>query len=112
MSVWSEVQSCMVQLMILPLAVSCFGKSRLVVLFWYRLSRVVPDKKGKGKVFPYSLPSVGTGADPSVQAVSPQLTLSHPPGGRLPLLSVMLAVTFQLKGRYQIILLGDRGTCM
>jgi len=26
----------------------------------------------KGKVFPYSLPSVGPGADPGVQAVSPQ----------------------------------------
>ena len=31
-------------------------------------------KKGKGKVFPYSLPSVGPGADPSVQAVSLQVT--------------------------------------
>ena len=30
--------------------------------------------KGKGKVFPYSLPIVGPGADPSVQAVSPQVT--------------------------------------
>jgi len=30
--------------------------------------------KGKGKVFPYSLPSVGPGADPDVQAVSPQVT--------------------------------------
>ena len=30
--------------------------------------------KVKGKVFPYSLPSVGPGADPGVQAVSPQLT--------------------------------------
>ena len=30
--------------------------------------------KGKGKVSPYSLPSVGPGADPGVQAVSPQVT--------------------------------------
>jgi len=30
--------------------------------------------KEKGKVFPYSLPSVGPGADPGVQAVSPQVT--------------------------------------
>jgi len=30
--------------------------------------------KGKGKVFPNSLPSVGPGADPGVQAVSPQVT--------------------------------------
>ena len=29
---------------------------------------------GKGKVFPYSLPSVWPGADPGVQAVSPQVT--------------------------------------
>ena len=36
---------------------------------------------------PYSIPSVGPGADPGVQAVSPQVTVSHPPGGRLPLLS-------------------------
>ena len=28
----------------------------------------------KGKVFPYSLPSVGPGADSGVQAVSPQVT--------------------------------------
>ena len=28
----------------------------------------------KGKVFRYSLPSVGPGADPGVQAVSPQVT--------------------------------------
>jgi len=28
----------------------------------------------KRKVFPYSLPSVGPGADPGVQAVSPQVT--------------------------------------
>jgi len=32
------------------------------------------ETKGKGKVFPYSLPSVGPGADPGVQAVSPQVT--------------------------------------
>ena len=47
---------------------------------------------GKGKGFPYSIPSVGPGADPGVQAVSPQV--SHPPGGRLPLLSARPAVTF------------------
>ena len=28
----------------------------------------------KGKVFPYSLPSIGPGDDPGVQAVSPQVT--------------------------------------
>jgi len=49
--------------------------------------------KGKGKGFPYSTPSVGPGADPGVQAVSPQVVESHPPGGRLPLLSARPAVT-------------------
>jgi len=29
------------------------------------------EVKSKGKVLPYSLPSVGSGADPGVQAVSP-----------------------------------------
>jgi len=38
------------------------------------LELVCSKGKGKGKVFPYSLPSVGPGADPSVQAVSPQVT--------------------------------------
>ena len=36
--------------------------------------RVYSEVKGKGKVFPYSLPSVGPGADPGVEAVSPQVT--------------------------------------
>jgi len=52
------------------------------------------SKKGKG--FPYSIPSVGPGADPGVQAVSLQVTVSHPPGGRLPLLSARPAVTSPL----------------
>jgi len=43
----------------------------------------------KVKAFPYSIPSI----DPGVQAVSPQVTVSHPPGGRLPLLSARPAVT-------------------
>jgi len=51
-------------------------------------------KKLKGKGFPYSLPIVGPKVDPDVQAVSPQVTISHPPGGRLPLLSTRPAVTF------------------
>jgi len=38
-------------------------------------------------------PSFGLGADPGVQAVSPQVTISHPPGGRLPLLTARPAVT-------------------
>jgi len=53
--------------------------------------------KSKGNVFPYSLPSVGPGADPGVQAVSPQVTCSelrHRPGSSLPLLSARPAFTF------------------
>jgi len=37
-------------------------------------------KTGKG--FPYSLPSMGPGAVPGVPAVSPQVNISHSPGGR------------------------------
>ena len=37
--------------------------------------------------------SVGPGADPGIQAVSLQVAVSHPPGGRLPLLSARRAVT-------------------
>jgi len=47
----------------------------------------------KVKAWPYSIPSVGPGDDPGVQADSPQVTVSHPPGGRLPLLSDRPAVT-------------------
>jgi len=43
---------------------------------------------------------VGPGADPGVQAVSPQVTLIHPPGGRLPLLSAGPAVTFPAEERH------------
>jgi len=49
--------------------------------------------KDKGKGFPYSIPSVGPGADPGVQAVSLQVTISHPPGGRLTLLSARPVIT-------------------
>ena len=58
------------------------------------------NSKGKGKVLPYSLPSVGPTADPSVQAVSPRVTWSHPRGGRLPLHSARPTVTFPAKERH------------
>ena len=52
----------------------------------------------KDKGFTYSLLSVEPRVDPGVQAVSralsPQATISHQPGGRLPLLSAKPAVTF------------------
>ena len=70
----------------------------------------------KVKAFPYSIPSVGPGADPGVHAVSLQVTVSHPPGGRLPLLSARPAVTFPAAEHHRplagtlAILIGDRGT--
>ena len=47
----------------------------------------------KVNAFPYLIPSVGPRADPGVQGVSPQVTVSHPSGGRMPLLSARPAVT-------------------
>jgi len=38
------------------------------------LEKIRQEVKVKGQVFPYSLPSVGPGADPGVRAVSPQVT--------------------------------------
>ena len=50
------------------------------------------------KVLPYLLPSVGPGADdPGIQAVSPQVTFSHPLAGRLPVLSTQPAISFPAK---------------
>ena len=54
---------------------------------------LIKNSKNKGKGFPYSIPSIGPRADPGVQAVSLQVTVSYPPGGRLPLLSARPAVT-------------------
>ena len=45
----------------------------------------------------FSSPSVGPGADPGVQAVNSQVTISYPPGGMLPLLSARPA--FYLRKR-------------
>jgi len=74
----------------------------VVVLFWlysycllfYHICLVNKDTHKNGKGFPYSLPSVGPRADPGVQAVSPQVNISHLPVGRLPLLSAGHVVTF------------------
>ena len=54
--------------------------------------------KVEGEVLPYSLLSFGTGADPDVQAVSPQETLS---GSSLALLSARPAVTFPAEERHR-----------
>jgi len=54
----------------------------------------------KKALFPYLIPSVRPGADSGAQAVSPQVTLSHPPSGRLPLLSARPTATFPTKQRH------------
>jgi len=41
-----------------------------------KITVVTEVKKSKGKGFPYSIPSVGPGADPGVQAVSLQVKSS------------------------------------
>jgi len=53
----------------MKLQAHCIGRN---VLQW--IGNWLSGRKVKGKVFPYSLPSVGPGADPGVQAVSPQVT--------------------------------------
>ena len=90
---------------------------RTLALVESRRRHYFRDGKDKGKGFPYSTPSVGPGADPGVQAVSLQVTVSHPPGGKLPLLSARPAVTSPaaehhrpLAGTKLYCLLGDRGT--
>jgi len=54
--------------------------SEASVLYWYGICTRyrASNIKVSGKFLPYSLPSVGPGADPGVQAVSPQVTISHP----------------------------------
>ena len=51
-----------------PTAANC-GKHTELYINLYS-----PKYGKKGKVYPCSLPSVGPGADPGVQAVSPQVT--------------------------------------
>jgi len=45
----------MVQMMPLPLTVSCFSKIQTVLPFWYRLTRVVPNKGPLNSVRMYVL---------------------------------------------------------
>jgi len=52
------------------------------------------------RIGPYLLPSVEPRADPGVQAVSQQVTTSHPPSSRLPLLFTKPAVTFPAAEHY------------
>jgi len=68
------------------------------------MRRITWPVSKKGKVFPYSLPSVGSGADPGVQAGSPQVTWSesrHIPSSSLPLLSAKPAFTLVALTRWR-----------
>jgi len=75
-----------------------YGGEHLIATHY---SFIDPDRmKGwvglvKGKVFPYSLPSVGPGADPGIQAVSLQVNFKSFPGNRLPLLPGLLSPSRQ-----------------
>ena len=89
LSVWSEMQTC-----ILPSWCHCHSvslasvKSRLVLPFWYRLTRV---KKGKGS--PYSITERRVPELIPVLGSQPAGDVCHKPGGRLSLLSARPAVT-------------------
>jgi len=73
------------------------------------------NRPEKGVVRPTSRDPFKCSVPPEIsQSVSLQVALSHPPGGRLPLLSACGYLPSQRAlppiGQYQIILLGDRGT--
>ena len=80
-----------------------YGYAKKVINQGLELGLVVRQyeaNKGNGKVFPYSLASIGPRADTGVHTVGLQVTLSHSPGSRLPLLSARPAVTFAAKERH------------
>jgi len=66
-------------------------------------SHLCPPFLVKRQVLPYSLLSVGPGADPGVQVVSPQVTFKLSLSGRLPLLSARPAVTFPAEQRHRLL---------
>jgi len=74
-------------------------------------SQRLANGKVQGKVLPYSLPSVGSRADPSVLGVSLQVTFQSSPHDRLPLLSARHAVTFPDEER-QCPLTGTKLYCL
>ena len=58
------------------------------------------QNRHKGNVLPHFLPSGGPGADPGIQAVSPQVTFKSSSGGRPLLLSARPVVTFPAEERH------------
>ena len=95
-SCWSQMTSGYFTRLVYPLL--CIVRLLLLLSCLHILHRITEETRvDKGKVFAYSLLSVGPGADPGVQAVSSQVALGHPPGSRLLLLSARPAVTFPAK---------------
>ena len=93
----SFYHTCLI--LVLELLVLCFwlfnrpsfpGFSESV---WVSQNQTLRIFKKRLKGFPYSFLSVGPTADPGVQAVGPQVTVNHPPCGRLPLLSARPAIS-------------------
>jgi len=80
------------------IAIFIYGRRRQlredISLWGMRCQYISWGIKVKVKAFPCSIPSVGPEADPGLQEVSLQVTVSHSLGGRLPLLSARPAVTF------------------
>ena len=75
LSAGASPQTPLGELTALPRPPSWIQGALLLRLLLLRGDRGWEERGGvKGKVFPYSLPSVGPGADPGVQAVSPQVT--------------------------------------
>ena len=59
---------------------------------------VMEGKKVKDKGLPYSLPSIGPGANPLCPGSQPT---GHPPSGRLPLLSARSVITYPATEHYR-----------
>jgi len=82
------------------LRVFCLKLNSNTVIWFYGSLMIYADNRGN--ILQYLLLVVGSGAAPSVRAVSPQVKLFQLyPDGRLPLLSTRPAVTFSAKERHR-----------
>ena len=78
-ALWKALRSRGIPIVLTDLIAALHENTLAAIRVWKNKSNKASEKvlfelKVKGKVFPYSLPSVGPGADPGVQAVSPQVT--------------------------------------
>ena len=72
---WPPVACATLPISISRQSVSATDRTDTTTLDSTAQLNVNEGKRGIGKGFPYSIPSVGPGADPGVQAVSPQVTV-------------------------------------